>query len=95
MSDTNNDRQRARVRVSGDVQGVFFRNSTRQQANRLGLAGWVRNLPDGRVEVVFEGPEDSVRRAVEWCRQGPEHAHVEEVSTEREAPEDLSGFEVR
>lgn len=95
MSDTNNERHRTRVLVSGDVQGVFFRDSTRQQANRLGLVGWVRNLPDGDVEAVFEGPEDAVRQAVEWCAHGPEHAHVENVSAEHESPENLSGFEVR
>lgn len=95
MSDTNSEHHRARVLVSGDVQGVFFRDSTRQQAERLGLAGWVRNLPDGRVEAVFEGPADAVRQAVEWCRTGPDNARVEDVSTQDEEAEGLTGFEAR
>jgi acylphosphatase len=90
------DRERAHVYVSGQVQGVFFRDSTRKKAEQLGLAGWVRNLPDGRVEALFEGPQDRVREMVRWCREGPSHAEVEEVDTEFEAPqEDLTGFEVQ
>ena len=93
MPDT--DRHRTRVWISGSVQGVFFRDSTRQKAKQLDLAGWVTNRPDGRVEAVFEGPEDAVRQAVDWCSKGPENARVENVSTEDEPPENLSGFEVR
>ena len=90
------DRERAHVYVSGDVQGVFFRDSARQRAGELGLAGWVRNLPDGRVEAVFEGTRDKVREMVRWCEEGPPHAGVEGVEAEFEAPsEDLDGFEVR
>jgi acylphosphatase len=95
MSDTNSEHQRAHVLISGDVQGVFFRDSARQQAARLGLAGWARNLPDGRVEAVFEGPADSVRQAVEWCGAGPDNARVEDVSKQDEDAEGLAGFEVR
>lgn len=88
--------ERARVRVSGKVQGVFFRDSTREKASSLNLDGWVRNLPDGRVEAVFEGPSEKVREMVEWCRSGPPQADVEEVEADYESPEDdLSGFEVR
>jgi acylphosphatase len=88
--------ERARVRVSGKVQGVFFRDSTREKASSLNLDGWVRNLPDGRVEAVFEGPSEKVREMVEWCRSGPPQADVEEVEADYEPPEDdLSGFEVR
>jgi acylphosphatase len=89
------DHERAHVRVSGQVQGVFFRDSTRQKAEELGLAGWVKNLPDGRVEAVFEGPSESVREMVRWCEEGPQQASVETVDTDFEGPgEDLRGFEV-
>jgi acylphosphatase len=92
----NNDQERAHVYVSGDVQGVFFRDSTREKAEQLGLSGWVKNLPDGRVEALFEGPPDKVREMVQWCEQGPRHAAVEDVHVEFDAArEDLSGFEVR
>ena len=78
------------------MQGVFFRDSARQRAGELGLAGWVRNLPDGRVEAVFEGTREKVREMVRWCEEGPSHAGVEDVEAEFEAPgEDLDGFEVR
>ena len=90
------DRERAHVYVSGDVQGVFFRDSARQRAGELGLAGWVRNRPDGRVEAVFEGPREKVREMVRWCEEGPPHAGVEDVEAEFEpAGGDLDGFEVR
>jgi acylphosphatase len=75
-------RSRAHVFVSGRVQGVWFRESTRRRADELGLEGWVRNLPDGRVEALFEGDPSAVRLAVEYVREGPAHArvdHVEEV----------------
>ena len=92
----NKDQERAHVYVSGDVQGVFFRDSTRQKAQQLGLAGWVKNLPDGRVEALFEGPSQRVREMVRWCEQGPPHAAVENVDVEFDtAQEDLAGFEVR
>ncbi|HEX6710725.1 MAG TPA: acylphosphatase [Rubrobacter sp.] len=92
----NSDLERAHVRVSGQVQGVFFRDSTREKAEVLGLAGWVRNLPDGQVEAVFEGPSQEVREMVRWCEEGPRHASVENVDTDFEsAGGDLEGFEVR
>jgi acylphosphatase len=91
-----NSGERAHVYVSGQVQGVFFRDSTREKAEQLGLAGWVQNLPDGRVEALFEGPPEKVREMVQWCEQGPSHAAVEEVETEFDAAQgDLTGFEVR
>ena len=86
---------RAHVYVSGRVQGVFFRESTREKAEDLGLSGWVRNLPDGRVEAVFEGDPERVRALVAWCEEGPSSAEVESVFAEDELPEGLSGFEVR
>ena len=92
----NSDLQRARVRVSGQVQGVFFRDSTRQKAEELGLAGWVRNVPDGQVEALFEGPSENVEAMVRWCEEGPQHASVGNVDTNFEsAGGDLKGFEVR
>lgn len=86
---------RVRVLVSGLVQGVFFRESTRRTAERLGLRGWVRNLTDGRVEGVFEGPEEPLRRMVDWCRKGPPSAEVQRVETFEEPEESLRAFEVR
>jgi acylphosphatase len=86
---------RAHVFVSGNVQGVFFRQETRSRARSRGLAGWVKNLPDGRVEAVFEGPEETVEQMVEWCRSGPRWAEVVDVEVTPEEPEDLEGFEVR
>ena len=82
---------RAHVFVSGLVQGVNFRYYTRIEAHNRGVTGWVRNLPDGRVEAVFEGDESAVRQMVEWCRSGPPVAQVEEVETTWE--EHMRSFE--
>ncbi len=82
---------RARLRVVGMVQGVFYRQSTADEAARLRLSGTVRNLPDGSVEVVAEGPRDGVEALVAWCRRGPPAARVEAVQVEWEAPTGLSG----
>ncbi|PUA31256.1 MAG: acylphosphatase [Candidatus Terraquivivens tikiterensis] len=70
---------RAHVYVSGLVQGVFFRSSTKRMADRLGVKGWVRNLQDGRVEAVFEGDREAVASMIEWCHRGPPDAIVEKV----------------
>jgi len=70
---------RVRVVVSGIVQGVFFRQKTKQQAESRGVTGWVRNLPDGRVEAVFEGKEDDVEALVDFCRKGPRGAFITNV----------------
>ncbi|WP_405014534.1 acylphosphatase [Kitasatospora sp. NBC_01539] len=86
---------RRRVVVSGVVQGVFFRDTCRMEAQAGGVAGWVRNLPDGRVEAVFEGPPDAVGRMLDWCGHGPRQAVVRECRVTEEAPEGLTGFEVR
>ena len=86
---------RKRVVVDGVVQGVFFRSATQREAARLGVSGWVRNLPDGRVEAVFEGPEDAVDSAVAWSRTGPERAIVTSVEVADEEPQGLRGFGVR
>ena len=87
--------RRAHVHVSGVVQGVAFRYYAQQKAEELGVSGWVRNLPDGRVEAVFEGDPDRVGEAIAWCESGPSSAQVDDVSVEDETPEGLSGFEVR
>lgn len=73
------EKERVHVLIKGQVQGVFFRSSTRDMASSLGLSGCVRNLPDGSVEAIFEGPKDKLRRAVQWCHQGPPGASVTHV----------------
>jgi acylphosphatase len=87
--------RRARVLVSGRVQGVFFRQRTIRLARMADCTGWVRNLPDGRVEAVFEGAADQVEGLIDWCREGPEGARVDGVEVSEEDPEGLEGFEVR
>jgi acylphosphatase len=86
---------RKRVLVSGRVQGVFFRDTCRRLATRLGVRGWVRNLADGRVEAVFEGPPEAVHRLVEWARQGPQSAVVDDVTVHTERPEGLAAFSIK
>jgi acylphosphatase len=86
---------RYRVLISGRVQGVFFRDSCRRLAEQHGVAGWVRNLPDGRVEAVFEGPADDVQHLVDWARRGPHAAVVADVSVQTEPPEGLGAFQIR
>jgi len=81
--------------VHGRVQGVFFRASTRERAVEAGVAGWVRNCPDGSVEAVLEGPPDAVEAVVAFCREGPGPARVERVEAADEEPEGLAGFRVR
>jgi len=75
-------RIRAHIYVSGLVQGVFFRANARRRALELGVAGWVRNLPDGRVELMVEGEEKAVQSMVAWCRRGPPGSRVEDVEVE-------------
>lgn len=87
--------KRAKVIVQGSVQGVFFRAETRDRARSLGLAGWVRNVPDGTVEAVFEGDEERVESMVDWCRRGPGGARVEEVEVAWTEPEGEGGFSIR
>ncbi len=79
------DKVRVRLIVEGRVQGVFFRLSTQQQANRLGVNGWVMNRPDGNVEVVAEGDRENVDTLIQWCRQGPPGAHVKNVRIKDES----------
>ena len=80
--------------INGRVQGVFFRANTKEMAEKLGVAGWVRNLPDGSVEAVFEGDENAVEQIVEWCHRGPAMAKVEEVYVEYEEPKGEKGFRI-
>ncbi len=86
---------RYRLLISGRVQGVFFRDTCRRVAQQHGVSGWVRNLPDGTVEAVFEGPAEDVGRLVQWSRQGPRTAVVEDVRVQAEPPEGISGFQAR
>ena len=75
---------------------VYFRGSTQRVASDYGLAGWVRNHPDGRVEAVFEGPADAVQAVIDWCHQGPPAARVEDVEIRWEpAQDEPPGFRVR
>ena len=85
---------RYRVLVSGRVQGVFFRDTCQRLAIEHGVAGWVRNLPDGRVEAVFEGLADDVARLIDWACHGPRLAVVENVAVQPEPPEGLAAFHV-
>lgn len=86
----------ARLRMIGRVQGVFFRQSTREMAEQIGLAGWVRNCPDGSVEALFVGSREQVDRAIAWCRQGPPAAAVDDLETTWEdLPEREAGFRIR
>ncbi len=86
---------RYRVLISGRVQGVFFRDSCRRVAEQYGVAGWVRNLPDGRVEAVFEGQAEDVGRLLDWAHHGPRLAAVEAVAVQPEPPEGLAAFRIR
>ena len=79
---------RKRVVVSGKVQGVFFRSRTQDMAEDLGLTGWVRNRPDGKVEAEFQGPEDAVALAVDFCHHGSEQARVDDVAVHDANPVD-------
>jgi acylphosphatase len=83
---------RRRFLVSGRVQGVFFRADAKRRADELGLAGYARNLPDGRVELVAEGEADAVEHLGRWARQGSARAQVSAVVATTEAPEGLVGF---
>ncbi len=85
---------RRRAVVRGRVQGVFFRDSVRDCAESNGVAGAARNLEDGTVEVVLEGPSEAVERVIRFCQEGPSRAQVEEVEVHEESPQGLTGFQV-
>ena len=86
---------RAHVYVSGDVQGVFFRQETSNRARTRNVSGWVSNRPDGRVEAVFEGTSEAVQSMIRWCGEGPRMATVSDVEVEWEEPSGETGFGVR
>jgi len=89
-------RVRAHVFISGRVQGVFFRYETKRMALRLGVSGWIRNLPDGRVEAVFEGEKSDVGEIIRFCHVGPPGAIVRNVKVIWEQPSgEFRGFQIR
>jgi acylphosphatase len=89
------DAVRARVRVEGRVQGVFFRTEAQSRARTRGVAGWIRNDPDGSVEALFEGPRTAVESLVDWCRRGPRGALVDDVRVAWEDPVGEEGFRIQ
>jgi acylphosphatase len=86
--------RRVRVRVSGRVQGVFFRAACAERARREGLGGWVRNLSNGDVEAAFEGEPAAVEALIEWCGTGPDHARVDRIEVAEEALTGEDAFRV-
>ena len=93
-----NSKKKARIhlKVSGRVQGVYFRASTVEQARRLGLSGWVMNCPDSSVEVIAEGEIERLEKLILWCRKGPPGADVKEVHTQWEAvKEEFQSFYIK
>jgi acylphosphatase len=88
-------RKRVHVYVSGRVQGVYYRATTRDEATERGVDGWVKNLDDGRVEAVFEGEPDAVEEMVDFCYEGTSMANVSTVEVTEEEPDGLDGFEVK
>ncbi|MCK4508172.1 MAG: acylphosphatase [Desulfuromonadales bacterium] len=87
---------RAELKIQGQVQGVFYRQSTKETAVRLGLTGWAKNCPDGSVEAVFEGEREAVGAAIEWCRQGPPAARVTEVEVDwQDFKDEFASFGIR
>jgi acylphosphatase len=83
------------VLLTGRVQNVWFRATTAKHAIRAGVDGWVRNLPDGRVEAVLEGTPEAVNEAIDFCSRGPELARVDRIEVIEESPEGLEGFRIR
>jgi acylphosphatase len=89
------DKARVHVLIEGRVQGVFFRAATRDEARARGLAGWARNLPDGRVEALFEGDKRVVENMLTWCHKGPPYAYVDHVEVEWQPYQgDLTDFRI-
>ena len=84
------------VLISGRVQGVFFRANTKQQAEMLGLSGWVRNTKDGKVEAIFEGEEKGVNQILKWCHRGSSLSKVEKVDVKKQEPtNEYDDFSIR
>ncbi|MEF8846868.1 MAG: acylphosphatase [Candidatus Paceibacterota bacterium] len=87
---------KAHLLISGRVQGVTFRASTKKKAQSLGLKGWVRNTEDGKVETVVEGEQEKIEKLIDWCKQGPSLAKVQNIEVDwKEEQEGFSNFEVR
>jgi len=86
--------KRVHVHASGRVQGVFYRAECARRARALGLAGFVRNLPDGRVEAAFEGPPDAIQKMVQWCQTGTDWSHVDDLEVAEEPAEGDKDFRV-
>ncbi len=84
-----------KLRITGRVQGVFFRSSTKKKAEGLNVAGWVRNVEDGSVEVFAEGAEVDLQELIKWCRKGPEGARVENVEIEDAVTEGCQAFQIQ
>ena len=90
------DKIRVHAIISGRVQGVFFRMETMRAAQRIGVSGWVRNLRDGNVEAVFEGDETRIDAMINWCKEGPPHAHVTDVKVDFEKyTGEFDSFEIK
>jgi acylphosphatase len=86
----------AKVRISGRVQGVWFRQSTKEKAAEMGVTGWCRNCPDGSVEAVFQGKREAVQNIIDWCHDGPKMAQVDHVNVEwPDSGGEFNSFEVR
>ena len=84
------------VKISGKVQGVWFRASTKQQAEQIGITGWVRNTSDGKVEAVFQGTKDQIDEMIRWCHQGPTLSHVEHIEiTDNENAKTFDTFTIK
>lgn len=86
---------RTHVFISGKVQGVGYRYFTMRKASQLNISGWVQNLPDGRVEAIFEGDREIVEKMINWCYEGSPSAVVGDVNVEYSEPEGLEGFKLR
>ena len=83
-----------KIRVEGKVQGVWFRQSTLEKAEELGLSGTVKNMPDGGVDIEAEGSEENLQKLLDWCREGPEHAAVEDITYSEAEPRNYRGFSI-
>lgn len=86
--------RQVKLRISGKVQGVFYRASTREKAQQLGIKGWVKNEPDGTVSAVGQGSDANLRQWIDWCREGPSGARVESVEVEELAVATFQQFEI-
>jgi acylphosphatase len=86
--------RQVKLRITGKVQGVFFRASTREKAQQLGIPGWVKNEPDGTVSAVGQGPDANLQQWIDWCGEGPSEAYVESVEVEEQPITDFQQFEI-